>query len=388
MSGGIRLLLVNAHGADEFAGGAEAYVARLADGFSARGSEVEVLAAFPSETRGRRVTTLHATHWRTNAIRRLKNHAGDVISAPTRRLADVVERVAPDLVHTSNLPGISTAIWEVARRRGVPVVHTLHDYQLLCPRVTLLRPDGRPCRPHPLLCGMRRRRLARWAGAVSHVIGVSEFVLDLHADFFPTATLEKIGLLTFPSERSIRPPGERLATIGYLGALEHTKGVVQLLEAAPALRRLGVALVLGGDGRLRAKVEAAAAREPNVDYEGPLSGSEKDRFLERCDAGILPSVWQEPGAPATAALEWLAAGRPLLISARGGMMEVLPNLAGAVEVEPNAEAIARAVEQFVAPDQWRDAVRRVQAPSNDEDLKGWLDKHERIYVNALGQARR
>ena len=388
MSGGTRLLLVNAHGADQFAGGAEAYVAQLADGFSARGLEVQVLAAFPSEPRGRRVITLHATHWRTNKIRRVKNHAGDVISAPTRRLADVVARVAPDLVHTMNLPGISTAIWEVARRRRVPVVHTILDYQLLCPRVTLLQPDGTPCRPHPLLCGMRTRRLARWAGAVSHVIGVSKFVLDVHAGFFPTATLEKIGLLAFPPQRSIRPPGERLATIGYLGALEHTKGVVQLLEAAPALRRLGVALVLGGNGRLRAEVEAAAAREPNVDYEGPLSGGEKDRFLEACDAGILPSVWQEPGGPTMVALEWLGAGRPLLLSARGGMKEVLPDLPGAVEVEPNAEAIARAVEQLVAPDRWRDAVRRVRAPNNDSDLERWLDKHERVYVTALEQARR
>lgn len=388
MRGGTRVLLVNAHGADEFAGGAEAYVAQLADGFSARGFEIEVLAAFPSERHGRRVTTLHATHWRTSRIRRLKNHAGDVISAPTRRLSEVVARVAPDVVHTSNLPGISTAIWEVARRRGVPVVHTILDYQLLCPRVTLLRPDGTPCRPHPLLCGMRTRRLARWAGAVSHVIGVSQYVLDLHADFFPAATLETIGLLAFPPQRSIQPPGERLTTIGYLGALEHTKGVVPLLEAAPALGRLGVALLLGGDGRLRADVEAAVLREPNVHYEGPLSGPEKDRFLERCDAGILPSVWQEPGGPTMVALEWLAAGRPLLMSPRGGMAEALPQLPGAVEVEPSPQGIARAVEQLLAPDRWRDAVRRVQVPNNDQDLEGWLDKHERVYVKVLEAARR
>jgi glycosyltransferase involved in cell wall biosynthesis len=388
MSKRLRLLLVNAHGADEFAGGAEAYAARLADGFSARGFEVDVLAAFPSETRGRRVTTLHATHWRTNAVRRLRNHAGDVISAPTRRLADVVARVRPDVVHTMNLPGISTAIWEVARRRGIPVAHTILDYQLLCPRVTLLQPDGTPCRPHPLLCGLRRRRLARWSGAVSHVIGVSKFVLDLHAGFFPNATLEKIGLLAFPPRRSIKPPGARLATIGYLGALEHTKGVVQLLEAAPALRRLGVSVALAGAGRLRAEVEAAAAREPNVEYEGTVSGPDKDRFLERCDAGILPSVWQEPGGPTMVALEWLESGRPLLLSPRGGMREALPELPGAVEIEPTGEGITRAVEQLSAAEQWGDAVRRVRAPKDDRDLEAWLDKHESVYANLSARVKR
>jgi glycosyltransferase involved in cell wall biosynthesis len=383
----VRLLLVNAHGADEFAGGAEGYVAQLADGFTSRGYQVDVLAAFPSEPRGRRITTLHRTHWRESQVRRAKNHLGDVLATPSRKLDDVLARSAPDIVHTSNLPGISTAIWEVARRRGVPIVHTILDYQLLCPRVTLLRPDGTPCRPHPLLCGLRTKRLGRWAGAVSHVIGVSEFVLDLHADFFPSATVEKIGLLAFPPQRSIAPPGERLTTLGYIGALEHSKGVRELLEAAPALARNGCAILLAGNGRLRPEVEGAATREPNVHYEGPVSGPAKDRFLERCDAGILPSVWQEPGGPTMVALEWLAAGRPLLISARGGLAEVLPELPGAIAVEPTAEEIVRSVERLLQPEAWRPAVRGVRLPANKHDLESWLDAHERIYAAARAGSR-
>lgn len=381
----MRLLLVNAHGADEFAGGAEGYVAQLADGFTARGYQVEVLAAFPSEPRGRRVTTLHRAHWRESQVRRVQNHLGDVLAVPTRKLDAVVARIAPDIVHTSNLPGISTAIWEVARRRSVPIVHTILDYQLLCPRVTLLRPDGTPCRPHPLLCGLRRKRLGRWASAVSHVIGVSEFVLDAHAGFFPSARLQKIGLLAFPPQRSIAPPGERLETLGYIGALEHTKGVRQLLAAAPELARRRCTILLGGNGRLRPEVEAAAAREPNVHYVGPVSGAEKDRFLERSDAGILPSVWQEPGGPTMVALEWLAAGRPLLISARGGLAEVLPELPGAIAVEPTAEDIVGNVDRLLQPKKWREAVQRVRLPAGKLDLDGWLDAHERVYTAARGR---
>ena len=71
----------------------------------------------------------------------------------------------------------------------VPVVHTIHDYYLLCPRVTLTRRDATPCRPSPLLCGFRSHRLARWAPAVSHVIGCSQYVLDVHAHLFPAAEL-------------------------------------------------------------------------------------------------------------------------------------------------------------------------------------------------------
>ncbi len=379
-----RLLLVNAHGADEFAGGAERYVAQLADGFGARGYDVEILSAFPSNARGRRVTVFHDSDWRTSRGRRLRNHLSDVASVPTRRLHEAVARAKPDLVHTNNLPGFSTAIWRVAERQGVPVVHTAHDYHLLCPRVTLMQPDGTPCRPSPLLCGLRTRRLARWAPAVSQLVAVSEHVLARHAGLFPSATLHVIRLLVAPPERSLPPPRDRLETLGYLGSLERTKGIDPLLEAAPALARLGCELSIAGDGRVRDVVEAAAAREPNVSYHGSVSGEEKDRFLSRCDAGIVPSVWEEPGAPSMTVLEWLAAGRPVLISPRGGAAEVIDELDGAIPVQPEPHAIARAVEELAAPDRWRALLPRVRPPAANVDE--WLSAHERVYEAALGRA--
>jgi glycosyltransferase involved in cell wall biosynthesis len=378
-----RVLLVNAHGADEFSGGAERYVAQLADGLGARGFDLEVLSAFPSHDRGRHVTVIHDTDWRASQSRRLQNHLGDVISIPSRKLDELVARARPDLMHTNNLPGISTAIWRVAQRRGVPVVHTLHDYYLLCPRVTLLRPDGTACRPHPLLCGLRTKRLARWAGAVSQLIAVSKHVLDRHVHLFPEATAHTIRLLVPPPERTISPPGDRLTTLGYLGSLERTKGIDRLLEAAPALARLGCSLRFAGNGRLRDAVEAAAVREPNVSYEGPVSGEEKDRFLEECDAGIVPSVWEEPGAPSMTVLEWLAAGRPVLVSPRGGAAEVVDELEGAIPVQPNVDEIVRAVEELRDHDRWRALQLRVRPPA--ANLEDWLSAHERVYRQALGR---
>jgi glycosyltransferase involved in cell wall biosynthesis len=388
MSGRPRLLLVNASGADEFLGGAEAYVARLADGFSSRGFGVTVLAAFPSETRGRRVIQLRRRR-SGRRLRRVKTHAGDFIAMPTHQLAEAVSEANPDLVHTNNLPGFSTAIWEVARRQGAPVVHTLHDYHLLCPRVTLVRPDGAECRPHPLLCGLRTRRLMRWAAPVVHVIGVSQYILARHAGLFQGSRLT---VIHHPAAQSLghtmAPPGGSLGHLGYLGALEHTKGVDRLLAAAPQLDRLGVTLWFAGNGRLRDRVQTAAAELPNVRYNGPVAGGEKDDFLERCDAGILPSVWQEPGAPPITALEWLTAGRPLLTSPVGGIAEALPGLAGAIRIEPTTDGIVEAVAQLRAPAAWREAVGRVRRPSAVPDVSSWLDEHERVYRAALETGRR
>jgi glycosyltransferase involved in cell wall biosynthesis len=264
----------------------------------------------------------------------------------------------------------------------VPVVHTLHDYYLLCPRVTLLQPDGSPCNPHPLLCGMRTKRLTRWAGAVSQLVAVSNHLLNRHRHLFPMASLHTIRLLVAPSSQHFRPPGERPATVGYLGSLERTKGLDRLLAAAPGLARLGCALHIAGNGRLRDEVEAAAAREPNVSYEGPVSGEDKRRFLEGCDVGIVPSVWEEPGAPSMTVLEWLGAGRPVLVSPRGGAAEVVDELAGAIAVQPDTSSIVGALEALAG--EWEEAVRRVRAPEGN--LQDWLSAHERVYDAALGRA--
>ena len=144
--------MVNAP-ADVTAGGAEKHVHELARELRSRGHELAFLHAFPSRDGQYEpdTTVLHATDWRDDQVRRVRNHVDDWLSLPAERLRQVVAAHRPDVVHTHNLPGISTGIWEVCRRLGLPVVHTLHDYQLLCPRKSLMRSDGEPCRPAPLV---------------------------------------------------------------------------------------------------------------------------------------------------------------------------------------------------------------------------------------------
>jgi glycosyltransferase involved in cell wall biosynthesis len=382
----MRILLVSAHGADEAFGGAERYVRELATGLSARGADPVVLAAFPPRRNdaGLETIVLHSTDWREDRVRRLKNHVGDVTAFVGARVTAAVEAVTPDLVHTSNLPGFSTAVWEAARRAGAPVVHTLHDYHLLCPRTSLLRRDGSPCRPHPLLCGLRTRRLARWAPAVSQVIAGSEHLLRRHAGFFPAASEHVIRLpLTPVAPAPLPPPADRPRSVGFLGTLGPNKGVRELLAAAPALGREETTVRIAGDGALRTEVEAAAARG-SVVYEGPVSGTRKIRFLAECDIGLVPSLWDEPSGPPYVVCEWIAAGRPVLATARGGLREAIETVGGVCPVEPTAEGIAAAVADLRRERRWREVLATLPRIADDRDLDRWLDEHERVHRAALG----
>src|SRR5205823_4583178 len=206
---------------------------------------------------------LHQTDWRSDRLRRVRNHVGDFVSAPWSRLEAVLRAARPELVHTNNLPGLGTGIWEVARRLGVPVVHSLHDYHLLCPRTSLTWRDGSTCEPHPLLCGARTRRLMRWQGAVDSVIAVSEYVRSVYREFFPGVLQHVIRPPLAPLSGPIpQPPRTPPVTLGFLGALTAIKGVRLLLDAAPFLARQGLKLRFAGDGALRRDVEAAEG----VDY--------------------------------------------------------------------------------------------------------------------------
>ena len=51
----------------------------------------------------------------------------------------------PDVVHVHNwFPTLSPSIFSICRDVHIPVVHTLHNYRLLCAAATLFR-DGRVC---------------------------------------------------------------------------------------------------------------------------------------------------------------------------------------------------------------------------------------------------
>lgn len=55
-------------------------------------------------------------------------------TAIDRHFAAVLDQVQPDLIHVGHLNHLSTSMLGVAHRRGIPIVYTLHDYWLMCPR--------------------------------------------------------------------------------------------------------------------------------------------------------------------------------------------------------------------------------------------------------------
>ena len=60
-----------------------------------------------------------------------------------------IEHYKPDIIHCHNIYNhLSPSILHAAKIRGIPVVMTLHDYNLVCPNYTLKRGLEKLCDDH------------------------------------------------------------------------------------------------------------------------------------------------------------------------------------------------------------------------------------------------
>ena len=84
---------------------------------------------FPSEVQ------FHAGSGSYRAVRRM---LGDRETG--KRFNALLDDFRPEVVHLNNIHSyLSPSIGEIAHRRGIRVVWTLHDYKLLCPRYDCMR---------------------------------------------------------------------------------------------------------------------------------------------------------------------------------------------------------------------------------------------------------
>lgn len=52
-------------------------------------------------------------------------------------IINIIDKEKPDIIHTNNLAGFSVMPWVIAKNLGIPVVHTLRDYYLMCIKSTM-----------------------------------------------------------------------------------------------------------------------------------------------------------------------------------------------------------------------------------------------------------
>jgi len=111
--------------------------------------------------------------------------------------------------------------------------------------------------------------------------------------------------------------------------------------AVRAFNRLGLPLIIAGDGRDRPRLEGRASF--NITFLGHVPDEELPDLFARCRAYVLPGIEDFGIAPVQAQ----AAGRPVIAYAAGGAHDtVVEGDTGFFFHEPTPEALAAAVRAF------------------------------------------
>ena len=320
-------------------GGQEQHVRNLAHGLIDRGHAVEVVTIAtegPATTSFDGDVPLH--HVRTTAQRlpiyaeSVRPHATPVVDpgfrhAISRLLADGKF----DIVHAHDW-SVSSAIGP-ARRAGVPVVLTQHEYSHVCATKRLMRGGDRVCPgATPIACircasswygplvgpgltltnALARRTRAR---GIDAFVPVSSFVAAKTG--LPGRSPHMVIPNFIPDDLVIDEPVRAPdGPIVFVGLLSRDKGVEVLLDAH---RRLGGRrrLVLGG----RSLEDTPLDLSEDVELRGVLDHPSVMDLMQKACVVVVPSICQD--ACPTVLLEAMAVGRPVVAAANGGIVDLV-----------------------------------------------------------------
>ena len=395
----MKILHVNSLYHPHAVGGAEKSVQALAQAQLAAGHSVTVLTLTPEESHAGEVNGvkvyyagLRNLYWPfqnepASLVRKSVWHALDSYNPFMSEGIDAVLKAErPDLIHTHNLTGFSAAAWRAAARRSLPVVHTLRDYSLLCPKVTMFS-KGENCRRQHLTCralSVPRMVLSRHLGAVT---AISQFILDRHlaAGAFTTVSIREV-IHNFQSPVIFRNSSPSKAgkafTFGFIGQLAPAKGLELLLKAFSKLVDPRCELIIAGTGdpacerRLR-----ELARGNNVRF---LGMTRPEEFYPAIDVLVVPSLWNEPFGRVI--VEAYSYGVPVLASERGGIPEIVDHLSTGILFNPDVpDALFKELECLSTDQQLMEKLAANAADKAKEFLpKAICEQYDAVYSQVTG----
>jgi len=395
----VRILQINNY-ADPV-GGAEVYALALARELAERGHEVGFFGTSPDRD---------ADEEKLRIVRRPRYDVRVLFHDPLVRdaLAAIIARFRPELLHVHNVFSLGADVLELLGTSGLPIVHTVHDFSLLCPNSWCVWGDGSPCsggvgakcflhdcqRNYPydpevaLHTLLKQRTLA---GIVDISICPSRYLAERMRS---SGARDVRHLNYFIDPIAAGAAGEREPKeLVYIGRLEPEKGVEYLLEAMPHILRADpiVHLTIIGGGSLESTLVArvrSQGLERSATFRSHVPRAELGRVYATATACVLPSIWSE-NSPLVA-YECLAAGLPMIASRIGGIPELVEEEVGGFTFTPRdpCDLAAKALRLLdLAPSERARMSVALRAAAEGFRIAPHLDRIEALYDEARARPR-
>jgi glycosyltransferase involved in cell wall biosynthesis len=276
------------------------------------------------------------------------------LGLPPRRAVARLRREAASLVHV-HFATDAVKFWPIIRGLNLPVLVTLHGYDINIHRECWEQPDrslGERRYPKRLLALARQPRV--------HFVAVSQAIRRRAIEFgIPTDRIHVryLGVDLARFHASGTPISSRPPRILYVGRLVEKKGAEFLIQAFAKVRdRIPQAeLALIGDGPERRRLTELASRlQLPVAFLGVADSAEVKRQIDLARVFCLPSITARDGDAeglGLSILEAQACGVPAVTSARGGAEEgIIDGSTGFAFPERDVEALTARLLSVLSDD--------------------------------------
>jgi glycosyltransferase involved in cell wall biosynthesis len=252
--------------------------------------------------------------------------------APQQRIGDVLAREY-SVIHTHQFddPAVTAHL-----QLRAPLVSSVHGFSACTSGVHYFRPGqecqrahGPGCIPNLLLRGCAHTRDPRWLpGGYRRATGSRASLQDADLTISYSHAIDRHMAINGVRRRALVPlfstvpvvagsGHERRRRVVFAGRLVRPKGVDVLIRAA---RDVDAEFVICGSGRRLDALRRLASRlgvEDRVSFVGWLGPEALGHELAEASVVAIPSLWPEPFG--LVGIEALAAGRPVVASATGGV---------------------------------------------------------------------
>jgi glycosyltransferase involved in cell wall biosynthesis len=262
------------------------------------------------------------------------------------KISHVIKKERPDIAHIHLYKGVLTpSILIPLKKHNVPVVITVHDFQLLCPHYTFLDGKNRICESclngSSFNCVIKKCNHNNYFYSLisflefnfnkyilpariyfSRLIFVSRYSLLKHSEY-PGIKDKSVYLYNFsPFINSISPNQRKGVYVLFYGRLVAEKGVRTLLKAWLCKKR-GMKLIMVGDGPMKnvcCQIISLASAN-SVEMIGFRQGSELNELINNSSFIVVPSENYENN-PLTV-IEAYSFGKPVIGTRTGGIAEIV-----------------------------------------------------------------
>lgn len=259
-----------------------------------------------------------------------------------RKLEQLILAEKPDIAHSHLMWGCTApAIFKVLKKYKIPLVHTVHDYRMVCPAYTFTS-GGSICEgckgKHFYKCATKRcskgsllmstvmaaemyyrNAFYNPTKNIDGLIYVSNFAKNIHVKYSPG--FQKLQSMVLYNCTQKQDVGEKVRKDYYLyyGRLSHEKGVEMVIEAFKQLPQTKLKIV--GTGPIEKDLIQDAKGTNNIEFLGFKSGDELHQLVQGAQFVIVPSQWYENN-PMTI-VESYSFGTPVIGSDLGGIPEII-----------------------------------------------------------------